>query len=140
LKTIKSLIIAIFFSFNAFADIEDEIYEPDFEDNKIKKKELIYEQDIQFSKLMTCIFKKDEFRRIFRFGITTGDKFFYRQKLTLNNEIDGFAKEKIFLIKKKENYLLKIKTRTETLDLEINFDEKKSNLLRKSHLIKVNCR
>ena len=143
MKKIKNLIVIfIFFSFNVLADIEDEIYEPDiFEENKIKKKELVYEKNIKFKKMMTCVFKKTDYKRIFRFGITTDNNFFYREPLTFNKEIVGFTKEKLFLTKKNNTYVLKISRGDEELDLEINFDEKKSNLSKNFILVsKVNCR
>ena len=143
MKKIKNLIVIfIFFSFNVLADIEDEVYEPDiFEENKIKKKELVYEKNIKFKKMMTCVFKKTDYKRIFRFGITTDNKFFYREPLTFNKEIVGFTKEKLFLTKKNNTYVLKISRGDEELDLEINFDEKKSNLSKNFNLIsKVNCK
>jgi len=143
LKKIKNLIVIfIFFSFNVLADIEDEIYEPDiFEENKIKKKELVYEKNIKFKKMMTCVFKKTDYKRIFRFGITTENKFFYREPLTFNKEIVGFTKEKLFLTKKNNTYMLKISRGDEELDLKINFDEKKSNLSKDFNLVsKVNCK
>ena len=143
MKKISNLIVIfIFFSFNVLADIEDEIYEPDiFEENKIKKKELVYEKNIKFKKMMTCVFKKTDYKRIFRFGITTDNKFFYREPLTFNKEIVGFTKEKLFLTKKNNTYVLKISRGDEELDLEINFDEKKSNLSKNFNLIsKVNCK
>ena len=143
MKKIKNLIVIfIFFSFNVLADIEDEIYEPDiFEENEIKKKELVYEKNIKFKKLMTCVFKKTDYKRIFRFGITTDNNFFYREPLTFNKEIVGFTKEKLFLTKKNNTYVLKITSGDEELDLEINFDEKKSNLSKDFNLVsKVNCK
>ena len=143
MKKIKNLIVIfIFFSFNVLADIEDEIYEPDiFEESKIKKKELVYEKNIKFKKMMTCVFKKTDYKRIFRFGITTENKFFYREPLTFNKEIVGFTKEKLFLTKKNNTYVLKITSGDEELDLEINFDEKKSNLSKDFNLVsKVNCK
>ena len=143
MKKISNLIVIfIFFSFNVLADIEDEVYEPDiFEENKIKKKELVYEKNIKFKKMMTCVFKKTDYKRIFRFGITTDNNFFYREPLTFNKEIVGFTKEKLFLTKKNNTYVLKISRGDEELDLEINFDEKKSNLSKNFILVsKVNCR
>ena len=143
MKKIKNLIVIfIFFSFNVLADIEDEIYEPDiFEENRVKKKELVYEKNIKFKKMMTCVFKKTDYKRIFRFGITTENKFFYREPLTFNKEIVGFTKEKLFLTKKNNTYILKITSGDEELDLEINFDEKKSNLSKDFNLVsKVNCK
>ena len=143
MKKIKNLIVIfIFFSFNVLADIEDEIYEPDiFEENRVKKKELVYEKNIKFKKMMTCVFKKTDYKRIFRFGITTDNNFFYREPLTFNKEIVGFTKEKLFLTKKNNTYVLKITSGDEELDLEINFDEKKSNLSKDFNLVsKVNCK
>ena len=136
------MVIFIFFSFNVLADIEDEIYEPDiFEENRIKKKELVYEKNIKFKKMMTCVFKKTDYKRIFRFGITTDNKFFYREPLSFNKEIVGFTKEKLFLTKKNNTYMLKISKGDEELDLKINFDEKKSNLSKDFNLLsKVNCK
>ena len=136
------MVIFIFFSFNVLADIEDEIYEPDiFEENRIKKKELVYEKNIKFKKMMTCVFKKTDYKRIFRFGITTDNNFFYREPLTFNKEIVGFTKEKLFLTKKNNTYVLKISRGNEELDLEINFNEKKSNLSKDFNLVsKVNCK
>ena len=136
------MVIFIFFSFNVLADIEDEIYEPDiFEENRIKKKELVYEKNIKFKKMMTCVFKKTDYKRIFRFGITTENKFFYREPLIFNKEIVGFTKEKLFLTKKNNTYVLKISRGNEELDLEINFNEKKSNLSKDFNLVsKVNCK
>ena len=143
MKKIKNLIVIfIFFSFNVLADIEDEVYEPDiFEEDKIKKKELVYEKNIKFKKIMTCVFKKTDYKRIFRFGITTDNNFFYREPLIFNKEIAGFNKEKLFLTKKNNTYVLKISRGDEELDLEISFDEKKSNLSKNFNLVsKVNCK
>ena len=143
MKKISNLIVIfIFFSFNVLADIEDEIYEPDiFEENRIKKKELVYEKNIKFKKMMTCVFKKTDYKRIFRFGITTDNNFFYREPLTFNKEIVGFTKEKLFLTKKNNTYVLKISRGNEELDLEINFNEKKSNLSKNFILVsRVNCK
>ncbi len=141
-KIINLIVIFIFFSFNVLADIEDEIHEPDiFDENRIKKKELIYEKNIKFKKMMTCVFKKTDYKRIFRFGITTDNNFFYREPLTFNKEIAGFTNEKLFLTKKNNTYILKISRGDEELDLEINFDEKKSNLSKNFNLVsKVNCK
>ena len=64
------------------ADIEEEIYSPDF-DNKIQSDETInFDNEynkVDFKKLITCVFKKDEYKRIFRFGITSENSFFYRR-------------------------------------------------------------
>ena len=114
------------------ADIEEEIYSPDF-DNEYKK--------VDFKKLITCVFKKDEYKRIFRFGITTENRFFYRQPINLNNNTDGYAGEKIFLNMINENYNLQISKKQEKLELFINFEKKRSNLKRNNQLIdKVNCK
>jgi hypothetical protein len=103
--------------------------------------ELVYEENIKFKKMMTCVFKKTDYKRIFRFGITTDNKFFYREPLTFNKEIVGFTKEKLFLTKKNNIYILKITKEDEKLSLEINFEEKKSNLSKDINLLsKVNCK
>ena len=55
--------------------------------------------------------------------------------------MDGYAGEKLFLTKKNSIYILKISRGDEELDLEINFDEKKSNLSKNFNLVsKVNCK
>lgn len=126
------------------ADIEEEIYSPDF-DNKVQSDETInfdneYKK-VDFKKLITCVFKKDEYKRIFRFGITTENRFFYRQPINLNNNTDGYAGEKIFLNMINENYNLQISKKQEKLELFIDFEKKRSNLKRNNQLIdKVNCK
>ena len=90
---------------------------------------------------MTCIFKNNEYKRIFRFGITEDDEFCYRQPIKLNAEIDGYANEKIFLRKKENIYYLKISKNTEKLDLIIDFDKKKSKLKRNNRFLnEANCK
>lgn len=90
---------------------------------------------------MTCVFKKDEYKRIFRFGITEDDEFFYRQPIKLNFEIDGYAGEKILLKKKSKTFSLKISKEFEKLDLVIDFDKKKSKLKKNNMFsIESNCK
>ena len=133
----------LFFNY-VHADIEEEIYSPDF-DNKIQSDENInfdnkYKK-VVFKKLITCVFKKDEYKRIFRFGITTENRFFYRQPINLNNKTDGYAGEKILLNRINENYNLQISKKQEKLELFIDFEKKRSNLKRNNQLIdKVNCK
>ena len=146
MKKINIIIFCFFISFIHYvhADVEEEIYSPEF-DNKIdsSKNKNFDDQynNVNFKKLITCIFKKSEYKRIFRFGITNDNKFFYRQPINLNIKMDGYAGEKLFLTKKNSIYILKISRGDEELDLEINFDEKKSNLSKNFNLVsKVNCR
>ena len=146
MKKINIIIFCFFISFIHYvhADIEEEIYSPEF-DNKIdsSKNKNFDDQynNVNFKKLITCIFKKSEYKRIFRFGITNDNKFFYRQPINLNIKMDGYAREKLFLTKKNNTYVLKISKGDEELDLEINFDEKKSNLSKNFNLVsKVNCK
>ena len=146
MKKINIIIFCFFISFIHYvhADVEEEIYSPEF-DNKIdsSKNKNFDDQynNVNFKKLITCIFKKSEYKRIFRFGITNDNKFFYRQPINLNIKMDGYATEKLFLTKKNNTYVLKISKGDEELDLEINFDEKKSNLSKNFILVsKVNCR
>lgn len=146
MKKINIIIFCFFISFIHYvhADVEEEIYSPEF-DNKIdsSKNKNFDDQynNVNFKKLITCIFKKSEYKRIFRFGITNDNKFFYRQPINLNIKMDGYAREKLFLTKKNNTYVLKISKGDEELDLEINFDEKKSNLSKNFNLVsKVNCK
>ena len=126
------------------ADIEEEIYSPDF-DNKIESNETINFDNkynkVVFKKLITCVFKKDEYRRIFRFGITNENRFFYRQAINLNLETEGYVGEKLLLNMINENYNLQISKNQEKLELFIDFEKKRSNLKRNNQLIdKVNCK
>ena len=146
MKKINIIIFCFFISFIHYvhADVEEEIYSPEF-DNKIdsSKNKNFDDQynNVNLKKLITCIFKKSEYKRIFRFGITNDNKFFYRQPINLNIKMDGYAREKLFLTKKNNTYVLKISKGDEELDLEINFDEKKSNLSKNFNLVsKVNCK
>ena len=126
------------------ADIEDEVHSPEYEEIRSNKKtenlQNLY-KNYNFQNLITCIFKKDEYKRIFRFGITEDDEFFYRQSIKLNVETDGYANEKIFLQKKENIYYLKISKNIEKLDLIIDFDKKKSKLKKNNiFLNEANCK
>ena len=128
----------------SLADIEDEIYSPEYEEisnNKKSENSQNLYKNYNFKNLITCIFKKDEYKRIFRFGITEDDEFFYRQPIKLNVETDGYANEKIFLRKKENIYYLKISKNIKKLDLIIDFDKKKSKLKKNNKFLnEANCK
>ena len=85
-------IILLFFYLSILdskADIEDEIYEPNITENftgedikKIKKK-----YNIKFENLITCVYRHNDLNRIFRFGLTSKKRFFYREPIDLNKKI-----------------------------------------------------
>jgi len=135
------LIIIISSSF-AYGDIEDEIYEPDFDQETLSKKEINYEKNLSFQKLMTCVFKTTDYKRLFRFGLTDDEKFFYRKVILQDQKIKGFADEEIYLARDKDEfYLLIIDKNFNKLNLQINFDKKRSKLDINSNLVdKVNCK
>jgi len=128
----------------SLADIEDEVHSPEYEEisnNKNSEDLQNLYKNYNFKNLITCIFKKDEYKRIFRFGITEDDEFFYRQPIKLNVETDGYANEKIFLRKKENIYYLKISKNIKKLDLIIDFDKKKSKLKKNNiFLNEANCK
>lgn len=135
------LIIIISSSF-AYGDIEDEIYEPDFDQETLSKKEINYEKNLSFQKLMTCVFKTTDYKRLFRFGLTDDEKFFYRKVILQDQKIKGLGDEEIYLTKDKDEfYLLIIDRNFNKLNLQINFDKKRSKLDINSKLVdKVNCK
>jgi len=128
----------------SLADIEDEVHSPEYEgitNNKNSENLQNLYKNYNFKNLITCVFKKDEYKRIFRFGITEDNEFFYRQPIKLNVEINGYANEKIFLRKKENIYYLKILKNIETLDLVIDFDKKKSKLKKNNKFLnEANCK
>lgn len=90
---------------------------------------------------MTCVFKSTDYKRIFRFGITEDNNFFYRKRIKLNTDINGIANEKIFLQTKNNIYYLEISKNFEKLDLVIDFDKKKSKLKKNNMFsIESNCK
>lgn len=90
---------------------------------------------------MTCVFKRTDYKRIFRFGITEDNNFFYRKRIKLNTDINGIANEKIFLQTKNNIYYLEISKNFEKLDLVIDFDKKKSKLKKNNMFsIESNCK
>lgn len=139
---IKFLLFLLILSSISYADIEEEIYSPEYEqESKSKSTEINYEKDILFKKLMTCVFKSTDYKRIFRFGITEDNNFFYRKRIKLNNDINGIANEKIFLQTKNNIYYLEISKNFEKLDLVIDFDKKKSKLKKNNMFsIESNCK
>lgn len=139
---IKFLLFLLILSSISYADIEEEIYSPEYEqESKSKSTEINYEKDILFKKLMTCVFKRTDYKRIFRFGITEDNNFFYRKRIKLNNDINGIANEKIFLQTKNNIYYLEISKNFEKLDLVIDFDKKKSKLKKNNMFsIESNCK
>jgi len=126
----------------SYADIEDEIYSPDYEQEvELKKKEINFEKDISFNKLITCLFITSEYKRIFRFGITDKNEFFYRKSLKENKKIKSYGGEILFLKKKNNIYYLDIERKPNKLELVVDFNSKKSNLFLNSILVKkVNCK
>lgn len=139
---IKFLLFLLILSSISYADIEEEIYSPEYEqESKSKSTEINYEKDILFKKLMTCVFKRTDYKRIFRFGITEDNNFFYRKRIKLNTDINGIANEKIFLQTKNNIYYLEISKNFEKLDLVIDFDKKKSKLKKNNMFsIESNCK
>lgn len=139
---IKFLLFLLILSSISYADIEEEIYSPEYEqESKSKSTEINYEKDILFKKLMTCVFKSTDYKRIFRFGITEDNNFFYRKRIKLNTDINGIANEKIFLQTKNNIYYLEISKNFEKLDLVIDFDKKKSKLKKNNMFsIESNCK
>lgn len=140
---IKYIFLIIIFSFSiAYSDIEDEIYEPDFDQETLSKQEINYEKNLSFQKLMTCVFKTTDYKRLFRFGLTDDEKFFYRKVILQDQKIKGFADEEIYLARDKDEfYLLIIDKNFNKLNLQINFDKKRSKLDINSNLVdKVNCK
>jgi len=144
LKKLLIFCVLLILSNISLADIEDEIYSPEYgeiSNNQNSENLQNLKKNYNFKNLMTCIFKNNEYKRIFRFGITKDDDFFYRQPIKLNAEIDGYANEKIFLRKKENIYYLKISKNTEKLDLIIDFDKKKSKLKRNNRFLnEANCK
>ncbi len=67
---------------------------------------------------MTCIFKNNEYKRIFRFGITEDDEFFYRQPIKLNFEIDGYAYEEFPIFADRLTYTIQKDGKSITADTE----------------------
>jgi len=139
---IKFLLFLLILSSISYADIEEEIYSPEYEqESKSKSTEINYEKDILFKKLMTCVFKRTDYKRIFRFGITEDNNFFYRKRIKLNTDINGIANEKIFLQTKNNIYYLEISKNFKKLDLVIDFDKKKSKLKKNNMFsIESNCK
>ena len=90
---------------------------------------------------MTCVFRRTDYKRIFRFGITEDNNFFYRKPIKLNTDVNGIANEKIFLQTKNNIYYLEISKNFEKLDLVIDFDKKKSKLKKNNMFsIESNCK
>jgi hypothetical protein len=139
-------IILLFFYLSILdskADIEDEIYEPNITENftgedikKIKKK-----YNIKFENLITCVYRHNDLNRIFRFGLTSKKRFFYREPIDLNKKISLITGEKVLVKKNKDNYSLNIKDNNLQYSLLINFEKKKSKLDFNNKFIgEVNCR
>ncbi len=126
----------------SLADIEDEIYSPDYEEEaQLKNKEINFEKDISFNKLITCLFITSDYKRIFRFGITDENEFFYRKSLKENKKIKSYGGETLFLNKKNNIYYLNIERKSDKLEIIVDFNNKKSNLFLNSKLIKrTNCK
>ncbi len=126
----------------SLADIEDEIYSPDYEEEaQLKNKEINFEKDISFNKLITCLFITSDYKRIFRFGITDENEFFYRKSLKENKKIKSYGGETLFLNKKNNIYYLNIERKSDKLEIVVDFNNKKSNLFLNSKLIKrTNCK
>ncbi len=126
----------------SLADIEDEIYSPDYEEEaQLKNKEINFEKDISFNKLITCLFITSDYKRIFRFGITNKNEFFYRKSLKENKKIKSYGGETLFLNKKNNIYYLDIERKSDKLEIVVDFNNKKSNLFLNSKLIKrTNCK
>ena len=144
LKRLLIFCVLLILSNISLADIEDEVYSPEYgeiSNNQNSENLQNLKKNYNFKNLMTCIFKKDEYKRIFRFGITENDEFFYRQPIKSNFEIDGYAGEKILLKKKSKTFNLKISKESEKLDLLIYFDKKKSKLNKNNKFIgEVDCK
>ena len=144
LKKLLIFCVLLILSNISLADIEDEIYSPEYgeiSNNQNPENLQNLKKNYNFKNLMTCIFKNNEYKRIFRFGITEDDEFFYRQPIKLNFEIDGYAGEKILLKKKSKTFNLKISKEFEKLDLLIYFDKKKSKLTKNNKFIgEVDCK
>ena len=125
------------------ADIEDEIYEPNITENftgedikKIKKK-----FNIIFENLITCVYRHNDINRIFRFGLTSKQRFFYREPIDLNKKTSLITGEKVLIKKNRDNYSLNIKDNNLQYSLLINFEKKKSKLnINKKFIGEVNCK
>ena len=125
------------------ADIEDEIYQPNITENltgeeikKIKKK-----YNIIFENLITCVYRHNDLNRIFRFGLTSKKKFFYREPIDLNKKTTLITGEKLIVKKNKGNYSLNIRDNNLQYFLLINFEKKKSKLnLNKKFIGEVDCK
>ena len=125
------------------ADIEDEIYQPNITENftgeeikKIKKK-----YNIIFENLITCVYRHNDLNRIFRFGLTSKKKFFYREPIDLNKKTTLITGEKLIVKKNKGNYSLNIRDNNLQYFLLINFEKKKSKLnINKKFIGEVNCK
>ena len=125
------------------ADIEDEIYQPNITENftgeeikKIKKK-----YNIIFENLITCVYRHNDLNRIFRFGLTSKKKFFYREPMDLNKKTSLITGEKVLVKKNKGNYSLNIRDNNLQYFLLINFEKKKSKLnLNKKFIGEVDCK
>ena len=125
------------------ADIEDEIYQPNITENftgeeikKIKKK-----YNIIFENLITCVYRHNDLNRIFRFGLTSKKRFFYREPIDLNKKTSLITGEKVLIKKNRDNYSLNIKDNNLQYFLLINFEKKKSKLnINKKFIGEVNCK
>ena len=125
------------------ADIEDEIYQPNITENftgeeikKIKKK-----YNIIFENLITCVYRHNDLNRIFRFGLTSKKKFFYREPMDLNKKTSLITGEKVLVKKNKGNYSLNIRDNNLQYFLLINFEKKKSKLnFNKKFIGEVDCK
>ncbi len=132
-----TLFFLIFISSISHGDIEDEIYAPDFDQETQTKQEIKYEQNLSFQKLITCVFKTNDYKRLFRFGLTDDEEFFYRKVIAQDEKIKGYGEEEIFLTKDEDEFYLLIVDRDfNKINLSINFDKKKSKLSINSKLIK----
>ena len=139
-------IILLFFYLSILdskADIEDEIYEPNITENftgedikKIKKK-----YNIKFENLITCVYRHNDLNRIFRFGLTSKKRFFYREPIDLNKKTFLITGEKVLIKRNRDNYSLNIKDNNLQYSLLINFEKKKSKLnINKKFIGEVNCK
>ena len=125
------------------ADIEDEIYQPNITENftgeeikKIKKK-----YNIIFENLITCVYRHNDLNRIFRFGLTSKKRFFYREPIDLNKKTSLITGEKVLIKRNRDNYSLNIKDNNLQYSLLINFEKKKSKLnINKKFIGEVNCK
>lgn len=145
LSYIFVIILLIFYllTLPSKANIEDEIYQPNIIENFTKEeiKKIKKKYNIIFENLITCVYRHNNLKRIFRFGLTSKKRFFYREPIDLNKKTSLITGEKVLVKKNKGNYSLNIRDNNLQYSLLINFEKKKSKLnLNKKFIGEVDCK